>query len=67
MKVFIDYEIEVLNKETDNETTLKIRVSREEDIFTIYLGDKEVCYGTWTTNLLTAFESICHIEKTIES
>ena len=67
MQTFIDYEIEVLSKKTDLEETLKIRVSREEDIFTIYLGDVEICYGSWTENLLTAFEGICHVEKTIES
>ena len=67
MQTFIDYDIEVLDKKTDVENTLKIRVSREEDIFTIFLGDVEICYGTWTTNLLTAFESIVHIEKTIET
>ena len=67
MQTFIDYDIEVLDRETDNDNTLKIRVSREEDVFTIYLGDKEVCYGSWTENLLTAFEGICHVEKTIES
>jgi len=67
MMTFVDYEIEVLPPEAEKEITLKIRVSRNEDIFTMFLDGKEICIGDWTGNLLEAFRSIVHTESTIET
>ena len=70
METYIEYIIEVLVRDSPDASTdekLKIRVNREEDIFTLFLGNQELCFGTWTDNLLNAIESIVHIEKTIET
>ena len=70
METFVDYITEVLvrdGSDTSQDVNLKIRVSREEDIFTLFLGDEEICFGTWGDNLLDMFKRIIHTEKTIET
>ena len=70
METFVDYITEVLvrdGSDTSQDVNLKIRISREEDVFTLFLGDEEICFGTWGDNLLDMFKRIIHTEKTIET
>ena len=70
METFVDYVTEVLvrdGSDTSQDVKLKIRISREEDVFTLFLGDEEICFGTWGDNLLDMFKRIINTENTIET
>jgi len=66
MTVIVTYRIMVLVDEGDD-VPLEIRVNRDEDIFQLWLGEKQVAFGDWTSNLLLVLEEIVHTEKQLSS
>ena len=65
MKTTIGYLTEVLVDEGEGETKFEIRVNRHEDVFEIFMNDKQVAYGDWTNNLLEMFRSIIKVEDVL--
>ena len=65
MKTTIGYLTEVLVDEGEGETKFEIRINRHEDVFEIFMDDKQIAYGDWTNNLLEMFRSIVKVEDVL--
>ena len=65
MKTTIGYLTEVLCGEGEGETKFEIRINRHEDIFEIFMSDKQIAYGDWTDNLLEMLRSIIKVEDVL--
>jgi len=65
MNTYIRYVTEVLISNDDDEYEFKIFVNRDEDIFQIFINDKQICFGDWTNNLLDMFRIIVFTERAL--
>ena len=65
MKTTMGYHTEVLCDEGLTETKFEIRINRHEDLFEIFMDDKQVAYGDWNENLLEMLRSIVKVEDAL--
>ena len=65
MKTIMGYLTEVLCDEGEKEIKFEIRINRHEDLFEIFLDDKQIAYGDWNDNLLDMFRSIVKVEDAL--
>ena len=65
MKTTIGYLTEVLIDEGQGEIKFEIRINRNEDLFEIFMDDKQIAYGDWTNNLLSMLRDIIKMEDAL--